>query len=179
MTFGIRPASLADVAAITALIEISARKVGTQCYTPVQMEAALRGAFGVDTELIRDQTYFVIETASGSLAACGGWSRRRTLFGGDGRKDRESGCLDPKVDAAKIRAFFVHPDHLRKGLASLLLEHCESKASEAGFRRCELMGTLTGVPFYAARGYQALPPLTYEAAAGISLQFVPMIKRLA
>jgi GNAT superfamily N-acetyltransferase len=178
MTFAIRPASLADVSAITALIAISARQVGIERYTPVQMDAALRGTFGVDTELIRDQTYFVIETASGALAACGGWSRRRTLFGGDDRKDRESGSLDPKVDAAKIRAFFVHPDHLRKGLASLLLARCESKAREAGFERCELMGTLTGVPFYAARGYQALAPVTYEAAAGIALQFVPMIKRL-
>lgn len=176
--FQLRRATLEDVGAIKALIERSAREVGTDRYTVLQMEAALLGAFGVDTQLIRDGTYLVVEAPDGCLIGCGGWSRRRTLFGGDDRADRESGELDPQVDAAKIRAFFVHPQHLRKGIARALLSRCEAEACDAGFAKLELIATLTGVPFYAVSGYTAAEPFAYEAAPGVSIGFVPMTKRM-
>ncbi len=175
--YALRPATLDDKSEIEKLIQCSAREVGTTRYTAEQIEGALRGAFGVDTQLIRDQTYFVVESARGcELAACGGWSRRRTLFGGDQRADREAGELDPRTDAARIRAFFVHPGHLRKGLASLLLDHCEAAARKAGFSRFELMGTLTGVPFYEARGYARVKPVRYAMEPGLDIDFIAMGK---
>lgn len=174
--YRVRLAALEDRREIERLIERSAREVATRRYSAEQMEGALRGAFGVDTQLIRDGTYFVVECADRQLIACGGWSRRATLFGGDDRLDRERGELDPRVDAAKIRAFFVDPHHLRKGIASLLLEKCESAAREAGFSRFELMGTLTGVEFYAARGYLETRPVRYSMAPGLDIDFVAMQK---
>ena len=176
MSASIRLATLDDIPAISELIAASARGIGLHRYTAAQMEAALKGTFGVDSQLIRDQTYYVVQEPSGKLLACGGWSRRRTLFGGDARADREPGELDPRTDAARIRAFFVHPDHARQGLASLVLEHCEASARNAGFRSLELMATLTGVPFYEARGYRAGVAIDYEAMPGVSLQLVPMVK---
>ena len=142
------------------------------------MEAALLGTFGVDTQLIRDGTYLVVESPDGTLIGCGGWGRRRTLFGGDNRADRESGELDPTVDAAKIRAFFVHPQHLRKGIASALLIRCEAEARAANFLKLELIATLIGVPLYSARGYLPGEPFSYEAAPGVFIEFVPMTKRM-
>ena len=175
----LRNATLGDIPAIANLIAISARSLGLHRYTAVQMEAALHGTFGVDSQLVRDQTYYVVQAPSGELAACGGWSRRRTLFGGDQRVDREPGELDPRTEAAKIRAFFVHPAYARQGLASLVLAQCESAARKAGFDSLELMATLTGVPFYAARGYQAGVAVNYEAMPGIHLELVPMAKSLS
>ena len=150
----LRRATLADLPLLGPLIAASARELSKDDYAPEQVEGALRGAFGTDTQLIRDGTYFVIE-AGGRLAGCGGWSRRRTLFGSDARSDRDSTELDPAVDAAKIRAFFIHPEFARRGLGTLLLDRCEQAAVAHGFRRFELMATLPGVRLYAARGYQA------------------------
>src|SRR6202167_5731941 len=141
MSYQLRNATRADQAALQRLIARSARELGAQDYRPEQIEGALLGAFGVDTQLIDDGTYFVVE-ADGKLVGCGGWSRRRTLFGGDRHRERDAAELDPKVDAAKIRAFFVDPDHARRGIGRALLERCESEARARGFRRLELMGTL-------------------------------------
>ena len=127
----LRRATFADLPALGPLIAVSARELGRNDYAPEQVEGALRGAFGTDTQLIRDGTYFVIE-AGGRLAGCGGWSRRRTLFGSDARSDRDSTELDPTVDAAKIRAFFIHPEFARRGLGTLLLERCEQAAAASG-----------------------------------------------
>ena len=174
----IRHATLSDITAIKTLIERSAREVGTDRYTAVQMEVALQGAFGVDTQLIRDGTYLVVEDQDGTLIGAGGWSRRRASFGGDDRVDRESGELDPAIDAAKIRAFFVHPHHLRKGIASALLHRCEAEARAAHFSRLELIATLTGIPFYEAHGYVGGEPFTYPASPDVSLGFLPMSKQV-
>lgn len=171
-----RLATLDDCNAIARLIARSARGVATSHYTAPQVEGALRGAFGVDTQLIKDGTYFVVSEASDELIACGGWSRRSTLFGSDQRADREPGELDPRTDFAKIRAFFVDPAHLRKGIATLLLERCESAARAAGFSRFELMGTLSGVPFYEARGYVVTKPVAYQMEPGLSIDFRAMRK---
>jgi N-acetylglutamate synthase-like GNAT family acetyltransferase len=173
--FSLRRARLADVPALQSLIATSARALSRRDYTPEQIEAALRGAFGVDTQLIRDGSYFVIE-ADGRLAGCGGWSRRRTLFGSDVRADRDATELDPLVDAAKIRAFFIHPDCARRGLGTRLLERCEYDAVAHGFSRLELMATLPGVRLYAARGYQGTVTIDWPLGEGLSIRFLPMSK---
>lgn len=174
MSYQIRPATLADIPALESLIARSARELSKADYTPEQIEAALRGAFGVDTQLIRDETYFVIESG-GECIGCGGWSYRRTLFGSDARAERDASALDPQQDAAKIRAFFIDPAHARQGLGQALLEHCESQARAHGFSRCELMATLPGVRLYAARGYVAGELVHYPlGSSGLTIQFVPM-----
>jgi|SRR5580698_898292 GNAT superfamily N-acetyltransferase len=175
-SYRIRQATLNDRAALSNLIARSARILGAARYSAPQIEGALRGAFGVDTQLIHDGTYFVAEDPAGAIVGCGGWSRRRTLFGGDQRSDREAGELDPKTDAAKIRAFFVDPAHTRRGIATALLSRCEAEACKSGFSRFELMGTLTGVALYEARGYVPLKPVTYELGPGLSIEFLAMTK---
>ena len=152
MAITLRNALLTDVLQIEALIARSARGLCTDDYRPSQVEGALRGAFGLDTQLLADGTYFVAEE-DGRCVGCGGWSFRATLFGGDARADRDSSKLDPATQAAKIRAFFVDPAQARRGIGSLLLERCEKEASAHGFSRVELMATLPGVKLYAARGY--------------------------
>ena len=174
----LRRATLADLQFLGPLIAASARELGKDDYAPEQVEGALRGAFGTDTQLIRDGTYFVIE-AGDRLAGCGGWSRRRTLFGSDARSDRDSTELDPAVDAAKIRAFFIHPDFARRGLGTLLLDRCEQAAVAHGFRRFELMATLPGVRLYAARGYHAGARIEWPVGEGITIPFVSMSKQAA
>ncbi len=173
----LRQAREADAEAITALIARSIRGLGARDYSREQIEAALRGAFGLDSQLIADGTYFVIEI-DGALAGCGGWSFRRTLFGGDARADRDAGLLDPSTDAAKIRAFFVDPRTARRGIGSRLLAHCEREARRRGFGRTELLATLPGVRLYAARGYVAGPEVRHELGPGLAIEFVPMSKTL-
>jgi GNAT superfamily N-acetyltransferase len=177
-SYRIRQATLDDRPALVDLIARSARLLGTARYSASQIEGALRGAFGVDTQLIDDGSYFVAEDPAGTIIGCGGWSRRRTLFGGDQRSDREAGELDPKKDAAKIRAFFVDPAHTRRGIATALLARCENEACSFGFSRFELMGTLTGVALYEARGYVPIRPVTYELGPGLSIEFLAMAKTL-
>lgn len=173
----IRPASHADIPALERLISRSAHGLSVGDYTPEQVDAALGDAFGVDSQLVDDQTYFVVER-DGELAACGGWSFRKTLFGADGRPDREPECLDPATDAAKIRAFFVDPDHARQGIGKALLEHCENAAREAGFTRAELMSTLPGLRLYSRFGYVGEERVDYELKGGVKIPFVPMAKPL-
>ncbi|MGO9512598.1 MAG: GNAT family N-acetyltransferase [Steroidobacteraceae bacterium] len=177
MSILLRNATLADVPMLEALIARSARGLSSNDYRPEQIEGALRGAFGVDTQLLHDETYFVAEE-DGAPAGCGGWSFRSTLFGGDARTGRDASVLDPLAQAAKIRAFFVDPSKARRGIGSLLLERCEREARLRGFLRVELMATLPGVKLYAARGYVALPPVRYDLGGGESIEFIPMRKDL-
>lgn len=178
MQFTIRKAALADCPAMEQLMANSARGLSQADYGAAQIEAAIADVFGVDTELIHDGTYFAVEHA-GVLVGCGGWSRRKTLFGGDQYAQRESGLLDPAHDAAKIRAFFVLPAWARRGIGRALLDTCEAEARAQGFRRCELMATLPGLKLYRACGYIAGEPVTYELGAGVRIEFVPMHKSLA
>jgi GNAT superfamily N-acetyltransferase len=173
-----RLATHADVPALERLIDRSARELGIRDYSPGQIDGALRGAFGVDTQLIADRTYFVVEL-DGPLVGCGGWSRRATLFGADSLGGRDSQLLDPARHPARIRAFFVHPDFARRGIGRLILRRCEAEAASAGFESMELMATLTGVQFYSAHGYSSGPPLEHPLAGGERLRLVPMRKRLA
>jgi GNAT superfamily N-acetyltransferase len=177
MDFSVRRARLEDRPALERLIAESARGLSLGDYTGEQVEAALASVFGVDTDLIHDGTYFVAE-AGEEPVGCGGWSKRRTLFGGDRFAARDSGRLDPSTEPAKIRAFFVRPDWARRGVAGRILETCEREARAQGFRALELMATLPGVPFYAARGYAGTERVSYEIADGVTIEFVPMRKEL-
>jgi GNAT superfamily N-acetyltransferase len=175
MQYLLRKATHEDRPALQVLIARSARALGAADYRPEQIEGALRGAFGVDTQLIDDGTYFVVEF-EGILVGCGGWSRRRTLFGGDAHTERNAQELDPHTDAAKIRAFFVDPDHARRGIGKSLLERCETEARAHGFTRFELMGTLPGVRLYEASGYVGHERVHYPVAPGVTIEFIPMRK---
>jgi len=173
----LRNATLADVPALSALIARSARGLSAADYRSEQIEGALRGAFGVDTQLLADETYFVVEDA-GQIVGCGGWSFRATLFGGDARAGRDASTLDPKTQAAKIRAFFVDPDHARRGIGSMLLDRCEEEARAHGYARVELMATLPGVKLYAARGYAGSAQVQFDVGSGEQIEFIPMHKNL-
>jgi GNAT superfamily N-acetyltransferase len=173
----LRKATTADVPALDALIARSARGLSTGDYSPAQIEGALRGAFGVDSQLLTDETYFIVEDGA-EIVGCGGWSFRSTLFGGDARAGRDSSILDPRTQAAKIRAFFVDPGHARRGIGSLLLDHCEDQARVYGYREVELMATLPGAKLYAVRGYAAGPRVHFDVGSGERIEFIPMRKLL-
>jgi GNAT superfamily N-acetyltransferase len=177
MAFSLRAALADDVPALEALIALSARGLSRDDYRAEQVEGALRGAFGVDSQLLRDGTYFVVEE-EGALLACGGWSYRSTLFGSDAHAQRDASVLDPTTQPAKIRAFFVHPSHARRGIGTLLLQHCENEARRHGYRAAELMATLPGVKLYAVRGYHGETSVRFDVGEGETIEFVPMRKSL-
>jgi GNAT superfamily N-acetyltransferase len=177
VTARMRRARATDVPQIEQLIALSWRALARGDYTAPQVEAALGAALGVDSQLVRDGTYFVAE-AEGMLVACGGWSWRKTLFGSDHGAGREPDALDPARDPARIRAFFVHPDWVRLGLGRAVLELCESEAMNAGFTAASLMATLPGERLYRKCGYDAGSPIDYELSADVTIRFVPMQKSL-
>jgi GNAT superfamily N-acetyltransferase len=176
----IRIAQDADIPALHALIEASVRGLQAGDYTSAQIEGALGTVLGLDTQLIRDQTYFVVEARDGSrttvFAGCGGWSKRKTLFGSDGASVREPELLDPSIDAAKVRAIFVHPNFARRGLGTLILAHVEAAAQAAGFPHFEMGSTLTGVPLYRLKGYVEVERIAVPLHNGESLLVVRMVK---
>lgn len=180
--FALRLAVEDDIPVLHALIEASVRGLQANDYTPRQIEGALGTVLGLDTQLILDRTYFVAETidrnAPSRLAGCGGWSRRKTLFGADRGPGRAPELLDPATDAAKIRAIFVHPGCARRGLGSLMLECVEAAAMAAGFRRFEMGSTLTGVPLYRLRGYREIERIAVPLANGESLPVIRMVKHM-
>jgi len=173
-----RLAAMDDIPRIGPLIAASARGLSAQDYSPSQIEQALGTWLGLDTQPIADETYFVVEPAAqpGELAACGGWSRRRTPYGSDHRPGRDDALLDPGREAAKIRAFFVHPEWARRGIGSRLLEMCEAAARAESFTRCEMGATLPGVPLYRRHGYVEVERLELPLANGETLPIVKMEK---
>ncbi len=176
----IRLASETDIPALHALIEASVRGLQADDYTPAQIEGALGTVLGLDTQLIRDQTYYAAEVSeTGVIAACGGWSKRKTLFGSDRASVREPELLDPATDAAKVRAIFVHPDYARRGLGSLILAHVEAAAKAAGFCHFEMGSTLTGVYLYRLKGYVEVERINVPLHNGETLSVVKMIKTIA
>jgi GNAT superfamily N-acetyltransferase len=199
--FTLRLATEDDIPALHALIETSVRGLQADDYTPAQIEGALGTVLGLDTQLIRDRTYFVAEPAEldagarPTLAGCGGWSKRKTLFGADrgpGREPelrptdedlsvgtpawRDDSILNPATDAAKVRAIFVHPEFARRGLGSLILATVEKAARDAGFRRYEMGSTLTGVPLYRLKGYVEVERIAVPLPNGKALPVVKMVK---
>lgn len=178
--FQLRLATEEDIPGLRALIEASVRGLQAGDYTPAQIEGALGTVLGLDTQLIRDRTYFAAETAAGrTLAGCGGWSMRKTLFGADRGPGREPELLDPAVDAAKVRAIFVHPTFARRGLGSLILATVENAAQAAGFTRLEMGSTLTGVPLYRLKGYVETQRIAVPLVNGEVLPVVKMVKNTA
>jgi N-acetylglutamate synthase-like GNAT family acetyltransferase len=174
----IRCAQIADVAALGTLIAASARALQAPFYTSAQIEAALGPVFAVDEQLILDQTYFVAEQER-AIIACGGWSKRETLFGGrQGHVSVRDRVLDPNVDAARIRAFFVHPSRARRGIGTALLLACEADAAAAGYSKLELVATLSGEPLYATRSFHAVARTSIPLGGGLSMQVVRMRKSI-
>lgn len=174
----LRIATPDDIATLDAFIPQSVRGLSRDIYTEQQIESALTHIFGIDTQLVQDQTYFVVESAEGTLAGCGGWSFRQTLFGGDQMKADADPLLDPATDAARVRAFFVSPDFARQGVGSLLMQTCLDAARAAGFHRLELMATLPGVPLYRRWDFIASPQVDVLLPDGVTVPFVPMHRAL-
>jgi GNAT superfamily N-acetyltransferase len=178
----IRKATTADVPRLREVIEASVRGLQAGDYSPAQIEGALQSVYGVDSQLIADGTYLVAEVlesqAKSEIVACGGWSKRKTLYGGDQYAAREDSLLDPARDAAKIRAFFVYPKWARRGIGGMILEACENAARETGFTRLEMGATLSGVAFYNAKGYAALENLEAPLGNGETLPIVRMAKEI-
>ena len=174
----IRLATMNDREAISELIAASARQLSREHYNDAQIEAAIAHVFGVDSNLIEDGTYFVAESSDG-LIGCGGWSRRKNLFGGDQYSARDAGYLDPQSEPARIRAFFIHPAHARKGIARAILSTCETEAQTHGFRALELMATLPGIAFYESCGFRKIGDYDLELTVDVKLELVPMRKEIA
>jgi GNAT superfamily N-acetyltransferase len=180
--YRLRVATEEDIPALHALIEASVRGLQSNDYTPAQMDGALGTVLGVDTQLIADRTYFIAESidepgSEGPVpAGCGGWSKRKTLFGADRAPARDPELLDPENDAAKVRAIFVHPQFARRGLGSRILAAVEDAARAAGFRRFEMGSTLTGVALYRLKGYVEVERIAVPLGNGEALPIVKMVK---
>lgn len=175
----IRKAIADDIPALERLIPESARALSGAYYTPRQIEAAIVHVFGVDTQLITDGTYFVAET-QGRIVGCGGWSKRKTLYGGDQTKtDGEDSLLDAGKDPARIRAFFIDPSWARRGIGSRIMEVCEKAAGEEGFSMLELVATLPGEPLYKAFGYEVSQRFDIALPGEVALQLVLMRKQIS
>jgi GNAT superfamily N-acetyltransferase len=170
----LRPARLADLPAIESLIERSARALSVGYYADSQVAGLVRHVFGADTRLVRDGTYYLLEAEDGGLAAAGGWSRRRTLYGGDRAKGGEDPLLDPAREPARIRAFFVDPGHARRGLGRRLFSACLAAARDAGFRQLTLVATLPGEPLYRALGFTADHRTTLSLPDGLEVPVIYM-----
>ncbi len=169
----LRPATIDDVPAIRALIDASVRGLGVGYYTQAEIDESLVTVFGVDSRLLSDGTYFVIDCA-GEIAASGGWSKRSKMYGGDQTRATDDAQLDPTVDAARIRAFYVSPAWARRGFARQLYTACEAAAVAAGFRRLQLGATLSGVPLYEALGFHAIERADYPMRFGLTLGILRM-----
>lgn len=173
----LRIARPADVPALSALIARSGRELSEGFYSSDQADAIVRHVFGVDSQLIEDGTYFVIEEG-GCIVACGGWSRRGTLFGGDQAKAGPDPLLDPACDPARIRAFFVDPGHARRGLGRQLMAACRDAAARAGFRSMELVATLPGEPLYLASGFEVTERFDLVLPGDVRVPVARMAKAL-
>lgn len=179
----LRCADITDIPAIETLIKCSVHTLQAEHYNLAQRKAALGTVFGVDSQLIADRTYFVVEKHD-ELIACGGWSFRSTLFGADGGKlqvgqpaeQQTEQLLNPEVDAARIRAFFVLPNYARQGLGKQLLQTCEASAIAYGFKHFKLVATVAGEPLYERYGFQAMERYEVAMSDGEKLPVVAMTK---
>ncbi|WP_203919055.1 GNAT family N-acetyltransferase [Rugosimonospora africana] len=175
MTFDIRQAGLADVPALRTVMDAAIGQLQRGFLTETQI-ASSRAVMGLDTQLVEDGTYYLVES-EGRVAGCGGWSRRATLYGGDTAPGRNARLLDPAVDAARVRAMYTDPAFARRGVGRMVLARCEAAAAAEGFTRLELMATLAGQPLYTAYGFE---PVEYveDATGGAPVPLVKMAKRI-
>jgi N-acetylglutamate synthase-like GNAT family acetyltransferase len=175
-----RVASLADIPSIIELMRAAIKENMKSFLSAVEIEAA-QETMGVDRSLVNDGTYFVIETVHEGntvIIGCGGWGKRKTLYGGDHTVGRDDSLSDPAVDAARIRAMYTHPDWTRQGIGSLLLDLGEAAARQSGFKTIELGSTIPGEPLYIARGYREVERKTNQAANGSDNVVIKMVKAL-
>lgn len=175
-TWKLRLARLDDIPALDILIPLSVRALQTNHYNEAQREAAIGTVFGVDRQLIEDQTYFVAESAAGEIIACGGWSKRKTKCGSSAGRAEPDPLIDPLTEAPRIRAFFVHPDWARRGLGRAILQACEQALLAEGFTRAEIAATLTGEPLYVSAGYTVAEHFDIPLANGLPLPCVRLTK---
>jgi GNAT superfamily N-acetyltransferase len=176
MSFALRLARADDIDALKPLMDRAIRRL-LEPFLPADAVEASFEIMGLDTQLIADGTYFAVEDG-GTIIGCGGWSRRATLFGGDHSANRSAALLDPKVDAARVRAMYTDPAHARRGVGRAVLDACEAAAAAEGFGRVQLAATLSGEPLYRACGYQVVERFTSPTRAGIDIPLLRMEKAL-
>jgi len=176
--FTIRLAHWRDKPVLDALIRESGIALSAGFYTDIEAAAITREVFGVDSALVADGTYFAIE-AEGAIVACGGWSKRATDFGGDQAKSGDDRPLDPATEPARIRAFFVGPSMARRGLGTMLLQHCTSAAAKAGFKALELVSTMPGEPLYLKYGFTPLERIELSLSDGVRVRLTRMRKEIS
>ncbi len=170
-----RLATLADVPALSTLMNMAITELQKPFLDPEQI-ASSRAIMGLDTQLIEDGTYFVVESSE-AIAGCGGWSRRATLYGGNQTPGRNAALLDPQREAARVRAMYTHPSFTRRGVGRLILSLCEEAARAEGFRRVELMATRAGEPLYRACGYEPMEAVV-DHRGGAAVPLLKMGKPL-
>lgn len=173
----IRIATFQDIPELKKLLDDSVRSLSKDYYTTSQIDSALKYIFGIDSQLIDDGSYYVVEL-DGTIAGCGGWSRRKTLYGGDQHKELYDTLLDPTREPARIRAFFVHPDYARRGMSRKIIELCENEAKKHGFSSLALGATLPGIPLYKAMGFKEMEQIVEPLSDGEKLELVSMIKNM-
>ena len=178
MDFIFRKAKISDLDNLEKLISKSARSINSAYYSKIEIDAALGNAWTVDRQLIIDNTYWVVENSEGVVVGCGGWSKRKLLFGKNDVINSLNDELIPGTDSARIRAFFVHPDFTRMGIGKKLLEKCETEAKSSGFDSLELVATLSGEKLYAANGYNPLRSYEVDLGNGITNKVISMYKSL-
>ena len=171
-----RLATEADLPVLRELMALAIDRLQADFLTPDEV-AASRQVMGLDSQLVADRTYFLVER-DGRVAGCGGWSRRATLYGGDHSKGRDAALLNPATDAARIRAMYTHPDFARRGVGRMVMALCEDAARTAGFRRAELMATLSGEPLYRACGYTPIERVAPPGPDGVTVPLIRMGKPL-
>jgi GNAT superfamily N-acetyltransferase len=175
--FSHRLARMDDVPVLKGLMEHSIAELLKPYLPPEGVEASF-AIMGLDTQLIADETYFIIE-ANGAVAGCGGWSKRATLFGGDHTQGRDAVMLDPKKDAARVRAMYTHPNFVRRGIGRLILQLCESAAKSEGYSRLELAATLAGFPLYTAYGFREIGRFEEPTPSGVRVPLIRMEKEIS
>ena len=176
MNYNHRIALIEDIDAIESLMELSIKELLGPYLTEPQLKASFE-SMGLDDQIIKDKTYFMIFRGE-EFVGCGGWSNRRTLFGANHTPNRDKSFLNPKIDSAKIRAMYTHPRWARKGIGSLIIELAEAEASKAGFKKCELMATQAGEPLYKVKGYRVTEEILYKSLSGLTVPMMKMEKRI-
>jgi GNAT superfamily N-acetyltransferase len=168
---------MAELADLRTLMVASIRELVGACLDPERVEASFE-IMGVDTQLIEDGTYFVVECGR-RIAGCGGWSRRATLFGGDHSGGRDARLLDPATEPARVRAMYTHPDFARRGVGRLVLSLCEEAAAQEGFRSLELVATVAGEPLYLASGFSVIERIEVPTSMAVTVPCARMAKTIA
>ncbi|MEN9855271.1 MAG: hypothetical protein RLZZ157_397 [Pseudomonadota bacterium] len=172
----LRPATRADLPQLALLMDAAIGQLMHGFLTPAQVEGS-RETMGIDTQLIDDGTYFVVEDES-EIVGCGGWSRRATLYGGNHSGGRDDRLLDPTTEPARVRAMYTHPGHVRRGIGRMIIDAAEAAARAEGFTKTTLGATLAGVPLYQTCGYTQIDRHEKHAANGAVIPLLVMVKDL-